>query len=51
MCIGFRAFLDFERPDPELVESYRGIPSANIGDCVRKMTCMFDGTVPLIRNH
>lgn len=43
MCIGFRAFLDFERPDPELVESYRGIPSANIGDCVRKMTCMFDG--------
>ena len=43
MCIGFRAFLDFERPDSELVESYRGIPSANIGDCVRKMTCMFDG--------
>ena len=43
MPIGFRAFLHFERPDPALIESYRGIPSSNIGDCVRKMNCMFGG--------
>lgn len=43
MPIGFRAFLDIERPDPKLVEAFRGIPSSNIGDCVRKMYCMFGG--------
>lgn len=43
MPIGFRAFLDFERPAPELIEAYRGIPSSNIGDCVRKLNCMFGG--------
>lgn len=43
MSIGFRAFLDFERPDPALIEAYRGIPSSNIGDCVKKMNCMFGG--------
>ena len=43
MPIGFRAFLEIERPDPELVEAYREIPSSNIGDCVRRMNCMFGG--------
>lgn len=43
MAIGFRAFLDFERPDPALVEAYREVPSANIGDCVKRMNCMFGG--------
>ena len=43
MPIGFRAFLDFERPDPALVEAYREIPSSNIGDCVKRMNCMFGG--------
>lgn len=43
MSIGFRAFLDFERPAPALIEAYRGIPSSNIGDCVKKMNCMFGG--------
>ena len=41
MAVGFRMFKDFQRPEPELVEAFRGIPSSNIGDCVRKMTCMF----------
>ena len=50
MPIGFRAFLDFERPSNELVESFRGIPSSNIGDCVRKMYCMFDGIHPFNEN-
>ena len=43
MPIGFRAFFEFERPDPALIKSYREIPSSNIGDCVRKMYCMFGG--------
>lgn len=43
MSVGFRAFLQFERPDPKLTEAFRGIPSSNIGDCVKKMNCMFGG--------
>ena len=43
MPIGFRAFLEIERPDPQLVEAYRQIPSSNIGDCVKRMNCMFGG--------
>ena len=43
MSVGFRAFLDIERPAPELIEAYREIPSSNIGDCVKRMNCMFGG--------
>ena len=43
MPIGFRAFLEIERPDAALIEAYREIPSSNIGDCVRRMNCMFGG--------
>lgn len=43
MPIGFRAFLNIERPDQKLIEEFRGLPSSNIGDCVKKMNCMFGG--------
>ena len=43
MPIGFRAFLEIERPDSSLIEAYREIPSSNIGDCVKRMNCMFGG--------
>ena len=43
MPIGFRAFLDIERPSPELIDAYREVPSSNIGDCVKRMNCMFGG--------
>ena len=43
MPIGFRAFLEIQRPDPALVEAYSHVPSSNIGDCVRRMNCMFGG--------
>ena len=46
MTIGFRAYKEFERPAPELVEAFRGIPSSNIGDCTQRMNCMFDGIRP-----
>lgn len=51
MAIGFRTFLDFERPSKHIIEEYRDIPSANIGDCVRKMTCMFDGIRSYNKNN
>lgn len=41
--LGFRAFTQIERPSHEIVEAYRNIPSANIGDCCYRMNCMFDG--------
>lgn len=43
MSVGFRAFLNIERPAPELIEAYREIPSSNIGDVVLRMNCMFGG--------
>ena len=46
MPIGFRAITSFERPDPHLVEALGKIPSSNIGDCVRRMYCMFGGIRP-----
>ena len=46
MAIGFRAYKEFERLAPELVEAFRGIPSSNIGDCTQRMNCMFDGIRP-----
>ena len=49
MAIGFRAFTDFERPSQALIDAYRGIPSSNIGDCVKKLNCMFGGIRPF--NH
>lgn len=49
MAIGFRAFTNFERPSQALIDAYRGIPSSNIGDCVKKLNCMFGGIRPF--NH
>ena len=43
MSIGFRCFLEFDRPDPALIEAFREVPSSNIGDCVKRMNCMFGG--------
>ena len=46
MSVGFRAYKDFKRPDPALVEAFKGIPSSNIGDVVKRMYCMFGGIRP-----
>lgn len=43
MSIGFRMVQKFTRPAEELVNAYRSLPSANIGDCCHRMNCMFDG--------
>ncbi len=46
MSVGSRAFLNIERPDASLIEAFREIPSANIGDCMQRMYCMFGGIKP-----
>lgn len=38
--VGLRIFSDFKRPDPELVDSFRGIPVANISDCMGRLFAM-----------
>ena len=40
---GNKIIRNFQRPAPALVELFRGIPSSNIGDCVKRMNCMFGG--------
>jgi regulator of RNase E activity RraA len=37
---GLRVKMDFTRPDPELVKQFAGIPVANIGDNMNRISCM-----------
>lgn len=37
---GFKIIAGFQRPDKALVESFAGIPVANIGDCVNRSFCL-----------
>ncbi|MBB3962915.1 RraA family protein [Rhizobium metallidurans] len=34
--VGFRIFTQINRPDPSLIEAFRGVPAANIGDCLNR---------------
>lgn len=38
--IGCRIYPEFERPRPELVEAFRGMPVANIDDCMNRTAAM-----------
>ncbi len=44
-----RIYLSFKRPSKELVEAFRGIPVANIGDEMNRLSCMDAGMRPY--NH
>lgn len=44
--IGFRIYKDFDRPSPELVNKFRGIPSSNIGDMLNRLSCMRPEIIP-----
>ena len=48
--IGSRIYTDFERPDPELVEKFRGIPVANINDCMGRLFCV-DGAIKSVNKR
>ena len=47
MAIGCRIKTHIDRPDPSLVEAFRGIPVANIDDCMNRMASVDAGLKPL----
>ena len=38
--LGFRIRQDFDRPSEELVQKFKGIPVANIADCMNRIFCV-----------
>ncbi len=46
MSVGFRAYTNFTRPEPELVNQFKDIPSSNISDAMRRMYSIFKGVRP-----
>ena len=44
--IGFRISTDFQRPDRSLVEGFRGLPVANIADCLNRLAAINAGLRP-----
>lgn len=49
MAVGCRIKKNIDRPDRSLVEAFRGIPVANIDDCMNRMASVDAGLNPL--NH
>ena len=47
MSVGCKIIRDFERPDPELVELFRGMAVANIDDCMGRTAAVASAIVPL----
>ena len=45
--VGFRIYEKINRPDKELVEKFRGIPSSNINDEMNRLYCMSASISPL----
>lgn len=45
--VGRRVYLNVNRPDPALVEQFRGIPSSNIGDMMERLYCTNSSIKPL----
>jgi len=46
MNSGCRIYRDFVRTDPWVVEAFRGIPVANIDDCMGRMAAASTGIIP-----
>ena len=45
--VGFRIYHEMRRPDPELVQKFKGIPSSNINDEMNRLYCMEAAIAPL----
>ncbi len=45
--VGYRIIKNFERPAKELVEKFRGIPAANVGDCMNRTASLGSSLQPL----
>lgn len=47
MSVGFRVYTQRNLPDPELVEKFRGLPTANVCDCMERLGVM-DAAIRLL---
>ena len=47
MSVGCKIIRDFERADTELVELFRGLPVANIDDCMERTAAVNSAIVPI----
>ena len=47
--VGFRIYNEIERPDPDLIAKFQGIPTSNINDEMNRLYCMGAAISPL--NH
>lgn len=47
MSVGCKIIRDFQRPDPELVELFRGLPVANIDDNMERTAAVESSIVPI----
>jgi len=48
--VGFREFTNVNRPDKELVERFRNIPTSNINDMMNRLYCM-NGSIKRMNAH
>lgn len=47
MSVGCKIIRDFQRPDPELVELFRGLPVANIDDNMERTAAVESSIIPI----
>lgn len=47
--VGFRIFLNIDRPDRTLIEQFAGIPVANISDTMNRIACIDTAIKPFNR--
>ena len=47
MAVGFRAYRSITRPDPRLIEAFRGIPVPNIADHMNRLYCVDTANKPM----
>lgn len=47
ISIGNRIFTKVERPDPKIIEMFKGLPTSNINDEMNRLFCMHDYIRPL----
>lgn len=47
MSVGMRIYTKITRPSPETIEMFRGLPVANIADCMGRISCIDQAIQPL----
>lgn len=49
--VGCRIYSEIQRPDPALVEAFKGIPVANIDDCMGRIASCDSSLLPMNKTH